>query len=313
MRTTTDATAHSRLFEQHRGALFGAAYRVLGTVSDAEDAVQETWLAWAQVDLDGVRDARAYLARAATRHALNIVRARRRRREEYPGPWLPEPISTGEGAAPDRAAELADDVSLALLVVLESLSPLERAAFVLRDVFALPHAEVAQTLDRSEEAVRQLVSRARAHVRERAPRHPVDAETHRRVTDAFLAATRGIRPVDEVVSLMAPDVVLTSDGGGRSKAARRPVLGREKVMRFVAGVLATPEVAALEWHAGEINGMPAMLGVGAAGVDTVVWFEVDGGLVTDVYLVRNPDKLHAVRVPGAVHPTAASTGKSPEP
>src|SRR5699024_4923393 len=149
--------------------------------------------------------------------------------------WLPEPVSTDAAAEPGRAAEIADDVSLALLVVLESLSPLERAAFVLREVFALPYPEVAGTLDRSEPAVRQLVRRARAHVREQAPRHPVDEATHRALTTAFLEAAQGRADLAEMVSVLSPDVVLTTDGGGIRKAARRPLHGVDNVLRFIAG------------------------------------------------------------------------------
>lgn len=201
---STAATPHQDIFEPHRRALLGAAYRVLGTVADSEDAVQETRLRWQNVDPGTVREPRAYLLRSVTRVALNTVRSRDPRREEYIGPWLPEPVSTDAQSDPGRTAEIADDVSLALLVVLESLSPLERAAFVLREVFALPYPEVAEALERSETSVRQLVSRARAHVRERAPRHPVDESAHQALTSAFLEAAQGMVALEEMVAVLSP-------------------------------------------------------------------------------------------------------------
>lgn len=297
---STAASPHLELFETHRRALLGAAYRVLGTVGDSEDAVQETWLRWQDVDPGTVREPRAYLLRSVTRVALNIVRSRDRRREEYIGPWLPEPVSTDAQADPGRAAEVADEVSLALLVVLESLSPLERAAFVLREVFALPYPEVSAALERSESSVRQLVSRARAHVRERAPRHPVDESAHRALTAAFLEAAQGSVPLEEMVSVLSPEVVLTTDGGGVKRAARRPILGTANVLAFIAGIMAKPEVMALSWRMSEINGRPALVGHEGSRVDCVVWLEAEGegadATVTRIDMIRNPGKLGAVRL-----------------
>ncbi|APX33158.1 hypothetical protein BH708_11045 [Brachybacterium sp. P6-10-X1] len=293
-------TTHEAAFASHRRALLGAAYRVLGTVQDSEDAVQETWLRWQDVDLASVREPRAFLLTAVTRTALNTVRTRSRLREEYIGPWLPEPVSTDAAADPGRAAEIADDVSLALLVVLESLSPLERAAFVLHEVFAAPYSEIAETLERSEASVRQLVSRARAHVRERTPRHPVDESAHRALTEAFLEAVRGTAALEDMVSVLSPGVVLTTDGGGHAKAARRPVRGTDHVLRFAAGVLAKPEVAILSWQVAEVNGRPALVGHDGPRVDCVVWVEGETAdaqtVVTRIDMIRNPEKLGAVRV-----------------
>jgi RNA polymerase sigma-70 factor (ECF subfamily) len=283
---------HQEIFETHRRALLGAAYRVLGTVADSEDAVQETWLSWQAVDLEQVRAPRADLLSAVTRTALNIVRSRDRRREEYIGPWLPEPVSTRPVEDPGLAAEVADDVSLALLVVLESLSPLERAAFVLREVFALPYAEVSRALDRSETSVRQLVSRARAHVRERAPRHPVDASRHRALTAMFLEVAEGRTALEEMLPVLAPDLLLTTD----AKAALRPVRGVEKVLRFLAGVMAKPEVQHLSWVITEVNGGSALVGHEGDRVDCVVWLEADADVITRIDMVRNPGKLGAIRV-----------------
>lgn len=293
---STAATPRQEIFETHRRALLGAAYRVLGTVTDSEDAVQETWLRWQDVDPGTVREPRAYLLRSVTRVALNIVRSRDRRREEYIGPWLPEPVSTGAQSDPGDAAEIADEVSLALLVVLESLSPLERAAFVLREVFALPYSEVAEALERSEASVRQLVSRARAHVRERAPRHPVDESAHRALTSAFLEAAQGTVALTEMVAVLSPEVVLTTDGGGVKRAARRPLHGTANVLAFIAGIMAKPEVQVLSWRMAEVNGRPALVGHEGQRIDCVVWIEADGGVVTRIDMLRNPAKLGAIRV-----------------
>lgn len=287
---------HAEVFEQHRGTLLGAAYQVLGTVQDSEDVAQETWLRWQGVDLGTVRDPRAFLLTIVTRTALNTVRARTRRREEYLGPWLPEPVSTDSASDPGRATEMADDVSLALLVVLESLSPLERAAFVLREVFGSPYSEVSATLDRSEASVRQLVSRARTHVRGQAPRRPVDADAHRELTEMFRGAAQGEVSLEEMISVLAPDVVLTTDAGGRAKAARRPVRGTDNVLRFIAGVLAKPEMAMLSWHIGEVNGRPALISHEGDRIDSVVWLEADAGRVTRIDMIRNPNKFGAVRL-----------------
>ncbi|MGO1409211.1 MAG: RNA polymerase sigma factor SigJ [Brachybacterium sp.] len=292
---STAATPHQDIFEPHRRALLGAAYRVLGTVADSEDAVQETWLRWQNVDPGTVREPRAYLLRSVTRVALNTVRSRDRRREEYIGPWLPEPVSTDAQSDPGRTAEIADDVSLALLVVLESLSPLERAAFVLREVFALPYPEVAEALERSETSVRQLVSRARAHVRERAPRHPVDESAHQALTSAFLEAAQGMVALEEMVAVLSPEVVLTTDGGGVKRAARRPLHGTSKVLAFIAGIMTKPEVMLLSWRMAEVNGRPALVGHEGPRIDCVVWIEADGGVVTRIDMIRNPAKLGAIR------------------
>lgn len=181
-------------------------------------------------------------------------------------------------------------------MVLETLSPLERAAFVLREVFGSPYIEIAATLDRSEASVRQLVSRAKAHVREHAPRHAVDAGTHRELTEVFRGAAQGEVALEEMISVLAPDVVLTTDAGGRAKAARRPVLGTDNVLRFIGGVLAKPEVAVLAWRIGEVNGRPALIGHEGERIDSVVWLEADDGRVTRIDMIRNPDKLGAVHL-----------------
>ena len=286
-----DDDTHARVFVEHRGALFRAAYGILGSVADSEDAVQETWLRWRETNLDAIERPRSYLLTAVTRTALNIVRSAERRREAYVGPWLPEPVSTGEGADPPRSVEVADDVSLAMLVVLESLSPLERAGFVLREVFGSPYEEIAEALGRSEASVRQLVRRAREHVRTRAPRYPADAAAQERVAQLFLGVARGSVALDDLLAVLSPDIVLTTDAGGHASAARRPISGVSKVLRFTAGILAKPDTQALSWKVAEVNGAPALLGHNDGNVDMVVWFEIDGDEVTRVDMVRNPEKL----------------------
>ncbi|TDD20595.1 RNA polymerase sigma-70 factor [Kribbella turkmenica] len=281
----------AREFDEHRSVLVGAAYRVVGSVSDAEDVVQEAWLRWTGVDHEQVRDTRAYLIRITTRLALNRLRQQKARREEYVGPWLPEPIPATSGDDPAAAVELADSVSMAMLVVLETLSPLERATFVLREVFDLPYEEIADTLGRSESAVRQLAHRARAHVHARQPRHRVDKERHNELTMRFMAAA-GSGDFDQVVSLLAPDAVLISDGGGKKKAALRPIQGAEKIARWMFGVIA--ENPHFEVRPAALNGETAFIAYFDDEPDTVTFFETADGVITGLYLIRNPDKLTTV-------------------
>jgi RNA polymerase sigma-70 factor (ECF subfamily) len=281
-------------FDAHRSALIGAAYRIVGTVADAEDVVQEAWLRWAGVERAEVRDARAFLVTVTTRLALNRLRQQQNRREAYVGPWLPEPVASGTGSDPAGAAEVADSVSMAMLVVLESLSPLERAAFVMREVFDLPFGEIAATLDRSEAAVRQLAHRARSHVQARQPRQVVDRAEHAEITTRFLQAA-GTGDVEGVVALLAPDVTLISDGGGKRQAALRPLYGADNVARWMIAIVAKPDVTDLTFRLIELNGELAIAAYDGDIPDTVGFLELgDGGVITDLYLVRNPDKLGSV-------------------
>jgi RNA polymerase sigma-70 factor (ECF subfamily) len=275
-------------FEELRPQLVGAAYRILGCIADAEDAVQETWLRWAAADRTEVRDARAYLLTVATRQALNRVRQQQNRREDYVGPWLPEPVATDRG--PAETVELADSVSMAMLVVLESLSPLERAAFVLHDVFGLSFGEVATTLDRSEAAVRQLANRARGKVHSRRP-EVVDWKQHDAVLDQFIDHL-ATGDVEKFMALLAPDVVLVTDGGGVKRAALRPIHGPEKVLRWLQGVLTRPDYTGEpRIELSRLNDETAVLLYAGEELDTVAFLTVEDRGITALYFVRNPLKL----------------------
>ncbi|MFE4253298.1 RNA polymerase sigma-70 factor [Streptomyces sp. NPDC056910] len=280
------------VFEEHRPVLMGVAYRMLGRVADAEDVVQDAWLRWAQADRDEVREPRAYLVRVATRLAIDRLRQAQVRREAYVGPWLPEPLVTDFGpTAPDtaEAAVLAESVSLAVLVVLESLSPLERAVFVLREAFGFPFAEIASTLERSESAVRQLAGRARKHVDERRPRFDVDPVEQRDLTERFLAAATG-GDLEGLMTLLAPDARLVGDSGGKSKAPLRVIESADKVGRFLLGA-AKGGGAGFTFRIVELNGGPAVLALVDGKPDSVFQVDVADGHVQCVYIVRNPDKL----------------------
>jgi RNA polymerase sigma-70 factor (ECF subfamily) len=289
-------------FDRHRRLLFTVAYQMLGSVADAEDVVQDAWLRWSAADRSDVADPRAYLVRITSRLALDRLDSARSRRESYVGPWLPEPLLTGStpvaGAAPpadpDDAAELGEQVSLALLVVLETLSPAERAVFVLREVFGLPAAEVAAALGRSEAAVRQTAHRAREHVQARQPRFDADRSAQRVVTERFLAACAG-GDVEALLTALAPDVVLVTDGGGRAKAALRPIVGADKVARFLLATTAQGlEIPGLHVEIAEINGAPGVVAwVGGEPYMTISLVLVDG-LVDQVLVVRNPEKLRGL-------------------
>ncbi|MFJ9710113.1 RNA polymerase sigma-70 factor [Streptomyces sp. NPDC101234] len=283
------------VFEEHRPVLMGVAYRMLGRVADAEDVVQDAWLRWSRADRGEVREPRGYLVRITTRLAVDRYRQIQARRETYVGPWLPEPYVTDFAAtAPDTAerAELADSVSLAVVVVLESLSPLERAVFVLREAFGFPHAEIAAMLDRGEAAVRQLAGRARRHVDERRPRYEVDPAQRRDLTERFLAAAAE-GDLEGLMSLLAPDVRLVSDGGGKATAALRVIVTPAKVGRFLLGV-ARKEGAGMSSRFLEINGGLAVLLLTEDEPDSVLQLDVADGLVRTVHIIRNPDKTRSL-------------------
>ncbi|MET9365964.1 RNA polymerase sigma-70 factor [Streptomyces sp. NPDC006632] len=273
-------------FVAHRNLLFTVAYEMLGSAADAEDVLQETWLRWSGVDLAAVRDRRAYLVRITTRQALSRLRTLGRRKESYVGTWLPEPLLTTPDVADD--VELADSVSMAMLLVMETLTPTERAVFVLRDVFGLEYDEIAQAVDKSPAAVRQVAHRARAHVAARRPRGAVSAAETRDALDAFRRAT-DTGDLQGLLDILAPDVVLLGDGGGIKQAVLRPVVGADKVARLLAHGLG--RIAAASLRPAQVNGWPALVLHQDGDVDTVLALRIDDGLVTGIYAVRNPEKL----------------------
>lgn len=278
-------------FVTHRNLLFTVAYELLGSAADAEDVLQETWLRWAGVDLATVRDQRAYLVRITTRQALGRLRALGRRKESYVGPWLPEPLLTTPDVAED--VELADSVSMAMLLVLETLAPTERAVFVLREVFDLGYDEIAEAVDKTPAAVRQIAHRARAHVAARRPRGFVSQAESR---DALAAFQRAVETGDlqGLLDLLAPDVVLLGDGGGIVQAAPRPIVGAGRVSRVLAvGLGRLPAAATL--RPVQVNGYPALILRLDGETDTVLAMRFDDGLITGLYAVRNPHKLSYMR------------------
>jgi RNA polymerase sigma-70 factor (TIGR02957 family) len=273
-------------FSAHRSLLFTVAYEMLGSAADADDVVQETWLRWAEADQAAVREPRAYLVRIVTRQALNRLRTVARRREDYVGEWLPEPLLTSPDVAED--VELAESVSIAMLTVLETLTPTERAVLVLHEVFDVPYEEIAEAIGKSGAAVRQIAHRARGHVAARRPRVVVSPAEQQQVVDRFLAAlTAG--DVQGLLEVLAPDVVVVADGGGLAPAALRPVTGRVRVVRALSrfaelapGVPITTPV---------VNGAVAAHIDPGGEFDTAITFVVEEGLITRMYAMRNPHKL----------------------
>ena len=292
---TTSPAAAADSFQSYRDLLFAVAYRMLGTVADAEDAVQDTWIRWSSAPRGDVAEPKAYLVRIVTNTSLDRLRLAKARRESYVGPWLPEPLLTGPDVA-DRT-ELAESVSVAMLVVLESLTPEERAVFLLREVFGFRHAEIAETLGRSEAGVRQLAHRAREQVQARRPRFEVDSGQQREVTQRFLAAAMG-GDLHELMAVLAPDVVMVSDGGGKAQAALRPIIGAAKVARFLLGISDRPymgiERGDLTVETVAINGSTGLLVTGHGQVIAAATAVVADGRVTAIQLVANPDKLRAI-------------------
>ncbi|MFK0293144.1 RNA polymerase sigma factor SigJ [Streptomyces sp. NPDC090442] len=289
-------------FEEQRGRLWGVAYRIMGTVSDADDAVQEAWLRWQALPEDPpVESPRAFLTTVVSRICYDLLGSARARRELYVGPWLPEPVLDGAvGGAPSGGPDgpedrvtLDESVGMALMTVLERLTPAERTAFVLHDVFAVPFPEIAEAVGRTPDAVRQLASRARRRVRAEAPRRTVDRAEHRRTVEAFLSAVTG-GDFEALLTVLDPEVVWRSDGGGKVSAARRPVLGREKVARYVWGMV-TRKFApgSMRLAVREVNGALGVVFADTSGAypSGVFAFTVHDGLITEVDAVINPDKL----------------------
>lgn len=285
-----------QVFHKHRNLLFSVAYRLLGIAADAEDAVQDAWIKWSSADRSQVANPKAYLTRIVSNLALERLRSTRYKRETYVGPWLPEPILTSGDTA--EAVTDAESVSMAMLVVLETLSPLERAVFVLKEVFDFSHAEIAEAVERSEAAVRQAAHRAREHVRARRPRFTTDRPRQREITERFFAAATG-GDVNALMELLSPDVTLWTDGGGKVRQALRPVVGAQTVAAWFAAIGTVTyqgvEPADMNAELVEINGGPGMLFSGSGRVIATVTFDFDAdGRITSIHNVANPDKLQAV-------------------
>ena len=285
---------HAERFTLLRPLLFTIAYEIIGSATEADDVLQDSYLRWAAVDLAEVRDTKAYLAQLVTRQALNTLRAETRRREDYVGPWLPEPLLLDEH---DASADvvLAESVSMAMLVVLETLSPDERAVFVLREVFGFSHDEIASAIGKSTAAVRQMAHRAREHVQSRRKRfEPVDPQQSAELTTRFLAAA-ATGDVEGLMAMLAPDVVFTSDSAGKVSAARRPVLGASKVARLIAGLMnqAGPEYRI---EVAAYNSAPALVVYEDDAPVSVITVEIIDGKITNFYAMRNPAKLASATV-----------------
>lgn len=289
---TADQAAET--FQGLRSRLVGVAYGLLGSVSEAEDVIQEAWIRLQRQDLDAIEDLTGWLVTTTSRIALDVLRSARTRRETYVGPWLPEPVET----APDPAdsVSLADSLSWAMLVVLETLTPAERAAFVLHDVFGLSFTEVGAALGRNPAACRKLASRAREHVEARKPRFDVDPDMHRDVVVAFGEATKS-GDVAGLLRVLDPDAVLTSDGGGIVKAALQPIVGADKIARFLAGV--SVQEPQSEMRVTVVNGNPALLTIDGGQVSSVLTFGITDGRITTIDAIRNPNKFHGLRPTGA--------------
>ena len=290
---TTDPSVS---FEPHRRRLLGLAYRMLGSIAEAEDAVQETYLRWHDTDRDRVAEPRAFLMTTATRICLDVLKSARMRREEYVGPWLPDPVTDTAALAPDAQTELAEDLSVALLLALERLSPAERAAFLLHDVFDYSFSQVADALGRNEAACRQLASRARTHVREAKPSaaHATAAKAvepkHAQLLNAFISASRS-GDVNGLKNLLASDARVVTDGGGKVVAALNVIDGADRAAAFLAGAVRKGWKDDYSLRFDSINGLPGVIITSSSGVVQTNAFEIDGERIKAIYVVRNPDKL----------------------
>lgn len=280
-------------FLEHRRLLFATAYRMLGTVTDTEDVLQDAWLKWNETDRTAVEHPKSYLVRTVTNLSLNRLTSARATRENYVGPWLPEPLLTTPNIAED--AELADTVSTAMLVVLETLSPIERAVFLLREVFGYTHAEIADTLDRPEATIRQIAHRAREHVRARRPRFDTDRTARDHVTELFMAAASG-GDLNALMDLLAPDVTAWTDGGGVVTAARRPLYGPDHVARWILGVLAKPIVAGFTLAPATINGELGVITYLDDNPVSAFTYDLVDGKIENLRFQVNPAKLRGLHL-----------------
>ncbi|KQY51287.1 RNA polymerase sigma-70 factor [Lysobacter sp. Root494] len=277
------------VFETHRPRLFGLAYKLLGSRSDAEDVVQDAWLRWRQADRSAIRDAEAWLVTATTRLGIDRLRLARTEREAYFGPWLPEPLSVDESPDPERGAEIAEQVSLAFLSVLERLGPEERAAFLLKEVFDYDYAQIAELIGQGEANCRQMVHRARTRVQADRPRFAVTPEKHRSLLEHFMhAAQSGDR--NAIVQLLDADAQLVSDGGGKVNATIRPLHGAERIARLFWAIARRPQ-SALEWRFGHVNGEPALLRMRDGRLHSVTTVTIEDDRISGIFTVLNPDKL----------------------
>ncbi|MFC9893715.1 RNA polymerase sigma-70 factor [Nocardia sp. NPDC127579] len=286
-------------FDELRPLLFTIAYQILGSAADAEDVVQDSYFRWRETDPRTVEHPRAYLTQTVTRQSLNRLRSLRRRREEYVGNWLPEPIRTEHDASHDVL--LAESVSMAMLLVLETLGPAERAVFVLSEVFGHSLVEIAELIDKTPATVRQIAHRARAHVQARRKRFEPDSETSRAVIAQFMRASR-TGDVQALMEVLAPDVVQLTDGGGVVTAARHPIAGADAVARYLIGLARGP-MSAMSYEFCTFNALPAIVCRSEADgtIDTIQLIEIDAGRITGLYAVRNPEKLHTTQVVRILH------------
>jgi RNA polymerase sigma-70 factor (ECF subfamily) len=283
-------------FEKRRRRLFGLAYRMLGSAADAEDIVQETFLRAREISADELRSPEAFFVTVATRLCLDELKSAKKKRETYVGPWLPEPIEDVEGLSPETAMEYADDLSFALLMTLEKLSPPERAAFLLHDVFDAPFPDIAKALGKSEAACRQLASRARRTVREGKPAREVPRASHAALLQKFAEAIAS-GDAKNLAALLAADAIAWSDGGGVKRSALNPIIGADKIARFFTGLAAKAARRGPmpSFQIKDINGAPAFLVFAGEDLDQTLSIETDGAQITAVYLVRNPEKLRRLK------------------
>lgn len=282
------------IFNEHRRLLFSLAYRMLGSIADAEDMVQEAFLRWQAAPDEEIRAPKAYLSTIITNLCINQLGSARRKREEYVGPWLPEPLITDESQDPMRNIQMADSLSMAFMILLESLSPVERACFLLREVFDYEYEEIARMVGKTEANCRQMVSRARLHIRERRPRFDVSSEMQERLTGQFMQACAS-GDLQGLMSLLAEDVSLTSDGGGRVTAARKPVYGADHVARFLTGLVKKAGAERLSIRPTEVNGQPGFITYFNGRLMNVVSLDIADGRIRGIYIVVNPDKLQNLR------------------
>jgi RNA polymerase sigma-70 factor, ECF subfamily len=297
---TTSSSQHAERFTHLRPLLFTIVYEILGSATESDDVLQDSYLRWAEVDLATVRDTKAYLAQLVTRQALKALRASARRREDYIGPWLPEPLLLDDR---DASADvvLAESVSMAMLVLLETLTPDERAVFVLREVFGFDYDEIAGAVGKSVAAVRQVAHRAREHVQARRKRfEPVDATKTAEITEQFMAAA-STGDMEGLLSLLAPDVTVTADHGGKATAIRRPVVGAKKVAALLAEFFRAGErVPDFRTETVICNSTPALIFYSGDHLEAVFLIEIIDGKISNFYAVRNPDKLAAIAVPRTI-------------